>query len=60
MRFPCPVIQKQLNEASNLPYEYIHENLEEQVSITILYSSLLEVLERLLDEGQGPRGLDPE
>ena len=56
----CPVIQNQFNGASILPYEYIHGNLEQQVSITILYSSLLEVRDRLLDEGQGPRGLDLE
>ena len=53
----CPVIQNQFNGASILPYEYIHGNLEQQVSITILYSSLLEVRDRLLDEGQGP-GVD--
>ena len=30
----CPVIQNKFYGASSLPYEYIHRDLEQQVSIT--------------------------
>ena len=49
----CPLIKNQFKEYTSLPYEFIHGNLDEQVAITSLYSSLLEVRDRLLDEGAG-------
>lgn len=52
----CPFIKNQCKEYSSLPYDFIHGNLEEQVAITSLYSSLLEVRDRLLDEGAGLPG----
>ena len=52
----CPLIKNQFKEYTSLPYEFIHGNLDEQVAITSLYSSLLEVWDRLLDEGAGIPG----
>ena len=38
-------------------YEHIFGTLQEQISVTILLSELLEVKERLLEEGAGLPGL---
>ena len=52
----CAVIKIQLSEYSSLPYHFIHGNLDGQVAITLLYSSLLEVRDRPLNLGAGLSG----
>ena len=43
----CTELKKHMKFSQNIPYDHIYGNLEEQISVTILYSSLLEVRERL-------------
>ena len=46
-------------QSTDIHYNMIYGSLEDQVAITTLYSSLLDVRNRLLDEGQGLRALVP-
>ena len=41
----------------DIKYQYIYCNLQEQVTITLLYSTLLEIRDRLLEGGAGLPGL---
>ena len=47
----CMELKKHMKFSHNIAYDQIYGNLEEQISVTILYSSLLEVRERLQEEG---------
>ena len=55
----CSVLKKHASpmQSTDIHYNLIYGSLEDQVTITTLYSSLLEVRNRLLDERQGPRAL---
>ena len=57
----CTVLKKHAcsMQSTDIHYNLIYGSLEDQVAITSMYSSLLEVRKRLLDEGQGPRALVP-
>ena len=52
----CSVLKKNTIINPEVEYEYIHGSLEEQVMITTLYSSLLELRDRLLEEKTAYRG----
>ena len=47
----CKDLKKHMKFSHNIAYNHIYGNLEEQISVTLLYSSLLEVRERLQVEG---------
>ena len=47
----CTELKKHMKFSHNIAYDQIYGNLDEQISVTILYSSLLEVRERLQVEG---------
>ena len=47
----CTELKKHMKFSRNISYDHIYGNLEEQISVTIMYSSLLEVRERLQEEG---------
>ena len=52
----CSVLKKNTIINPEVEYEYIHGSLEEQVIITTLYSSLLELRDSLLEEKTAYRG----
>ena len=50
----CSVLKKYVNWNKEIRYDFIYGNLEQQVKVTKVISSLLEVRERLLEEGNHP------
>ena len=47
----CPVLKEHISWDQNIKYADIYGTLEEQVQVTRVYSSLMEMRERLLEEG---------
>ena len=53
----CSTLKKHMKWNQDIKYEHIYGNLQEQVTITLLHSTLLETRDRLLEEGSGLPGL---
>ena len=48
----CSVLEKHVTWNKDIRYEYIYGSLDQQVEVTKVISSLLEVRDRLLEEGK--------
>ena len=47
----CSVLKKHYTWSEDIKYDFIYGSLEDQVKVVKVISSLLEVRDRLLDEG---------
>ena len=53
----CKELKKHIDINHNIKYDHIYGSLQEQIEVTILYSSLLEVREQMLEERSHLPGL---